>query len=70
MASTHLYFRLLHSAYLHILHFFTQRSTFVAHTLVKQSRQLDRMIRLTDVLVERPTSRTAQDATFEQQYAR
>ncbi|MEY9993283.1 hypothetical protein ABIE67_005315 [Streptomyces sp. V4I8] len=28
------------------------------------------MIRLTDVLVERLTSRTAQDAAFEQQYAR
>ncbi|WP_369272652.1 hypothetical protein AB5J55_24090 [Streptomyces sp. R11] len=35
-----LYFRLLNSACLHILHFFTQRSTFAARTLVEQSRQL------------------------------
>lgn len=68
--STFLYFHLLNSAGVHILHFFTQRSTFVARTLVEQSRQLDRLIRLTDILVERLTSRTAQDAAFEQQYAR
>ncbi|WP_327593958.1 NACHT domain-containing protein [Streptomyces chartreusis] len=68
--STFLYFHLLNSACVHILHFFTQRSTFVARTLVEQSRQLDQLIRLTDLLVERLTSRTAQDAAFEQQYAR
>ncbi|WP_228044382.1 NACHT domain-containing protein [Streptomyces ferrugineus] len=68
--STFLYFHLLNSSCLHILHFFTQRSTFVARTLVEQSRQLDQLIRLTDLLVERLTSRTAQDAAFEQQYAR
>ncbi|MDH6214552.1 NACHT domain-containing protein [Streptomyces pseudovenezuelae] len=68
--STFLYFHLLNSACLHILHFFTQRSAFVARTLVEQSRRLDELIRLTDVLVERLTSRTAQDAVFEQQYAR
>ncbi|WP_406198958.1 NACHT domain-containing protein [Streptomyces sp. NBC_01017] len=68
--STFLYFRLLNSSCLHILHFFTQRSTFVPRTLVEQSRQLDQLIRLTDVLADRLTSRTAQDAAFEQQYAR
>ncbi|MFF4259451.1 NACHT domain-containing protein [Streptomyces sp. NPDC001663] len=68
--STFLYFHLLNSACLHILHFFTQRSAFVARTLVEQSRRLDELIRLTDVLVERLTSRTAQDTVFEQQYAR
>ncbi|MEU8989619.1 hypothetical protein AB0C98_24835 [Streptomyces sp. NPDC048558] len=36
--STFLYFRLLNSSCLHILHFFTQRSTFVPRTLVEQSR--------------------------------
>lgn len=68
--STFLYFHLLNSACLHILHFFTQRSAFVARTLVEQSRRLDELIKLTDILVERLTSRTAQDAVFEQQYAR
>ncbi|MEV8434638.1 NACHT domain-containing protein [Streptomyces chartreusis] len=67
--STFLYFHLLNSACVHILHFFTQRSTFVARTLVEQSRQLDQLIRLTGLLVERLTSRSAQDAAFEQQYA-
>nr|WP_173265000.1 NACHT domain-containing protein [Streptomyces pacificus] len=65
-----LYFRLLTGACLHILHFFTQRSTFVPRTLVEQSQRLDELIRITGILAERLTSRTAQDAAFEQRYAR
>lgn len=68
--SAALYSQLLDTACLHILHFFTQRSAFVARTLVEQSRQLDELIRLTSLLTERLTSRTGQDAAFEQQYAR
>ncbi|MFJ5305758.1 NACHT domain-containing protein [Streptomyces sp. NPDC088350] len=68
--SVSLYSRLLDSACLHILHFFTQRSAFVARTLVAQSRQLDELITRTDLLVERLTSRTTQDADFEERYTR
>ncbi|OEV15572.1 hypothetical protein AN219_28065, partial [Streptomyces nanshensis] len=50
--------------------FLTQRSTFVARTLVEQSRRLGELITLVDVLIERVPSQSAQDAGFEQQYAR
>lgn len=63
-----LYFQLLRGACLHILHFLTQRSTFVARSLVEQSRQLDELIARTDVLIQRLASQTAQDAGFEQRY--
>ena len=69
-ASESLYSQLLDSACLHILHFFTQRSAFVARTLVAQSRRLDELITRTDLLLERLTSRTAQDADFEERYTR
>ncbi|GAA0444855.1 NACHT domain-containing protein [Streptomyces olivaceiscleroticus] len=63
-----LYDTLLGAACLHIVHFFTQRSTFVARTLVDQSRSLDRLIALTDELVARnPSPRTA-DTAFERDY--
>ncbi|MBQ0868209.1 NACHT domain-containing NTPase [Streptomyces sp. RK75] len=65
-----LYQRVLEAACLHILHFLTQRSTFVARTLVEQSRRLGELITLVDVLIERVPSQSAQDAGFEQQYAR
>ncbi|MDJ1138029.1 NACHT domain-containing protein [Streptomyces iconiensis] len=65
-----LYQRALDTACLHILHFFTQRSTFVARTLVEQSRRLGELITLVDVLIKRVPSQSAQDAGFEQQYAR
>lgn len=65
-----LYHRVLEAACLHILHFFTQRSPFVARTLVDQSRRLGDLVRLVDVLVARLPSQSAQDAAFEQQYAR
>ncbi|MFF4955272.1 NACHT domain-containing protein [Streptomyces chattanoogensis] len=59
---------LLATACLHIVHFFTQRSTFVARTLVQQSRTLDSVITKIDTYLEaHPSQRTA-DATFERGY--
>ncbi|GLV79305.1 NACHT domain-containing protein [Streptomyces hygroscopicus] len=66
---TVLYQRLLDTACLHILHFFTQRSTFVARTLVEQSGQLNELITKIDILIERIPSQSAQDARFERRYA-
>ncbi|MEV7193832.1 NACHT domain-containing protein [Streptomyces sp. NPDC093510] len=63
-----LYSRLLESACLHILHFLTQRSTFVARSLVEQSRQLDELITRTDILIQRLSDRSAEDAGFERRY--
>ncbi|GGZ24951.1 ATP-binding protein [Streptomyces inusitatus] len=60
---------LLHTASLHILNFFTRRSTFVARTLVDQTRTLDRLVAHLDVLLERLPSRLAEDTRFEQRYA-
>ncbi|MGW4202174.1 NACHT domain-containing protein [Streptomyces sp. NPDC004726] len=60
---------LLRAACLHILNFFTQRSTFVAATLVEQTRSIDRLITATDLLLERVPSQLAEDARFEQRYA-
>ncbi|MGW7693167.1 NACHT domain-containing protein [Streptomyces asiaticus] len=61
--------RLLDTACLHILHFFTQRSTFVARSLVEQSGQLGDLIIKIDILIERIPSQSAQDAGFERRYA-
>ncbi|NLU67966.1 NACHT domain-containing protein [Streptomyces sp. HNM0574] len=63
-----LHTRVLDTACLHVLEFFTKRSAFVPRTLVEQSRQLNELVRLTDLLAERLPSRTAEDARFEQQY--
>lgn len=65
-----LYHSVLETACLHILHFFTQRSTFVARTLVEQSRQLQELVAKVDVLIERTPARSAEDARFEAKYAR
>ncbi|USQ83477.1 NACHT domain-containing protein [Streptomyces phaeoluteigriseus] len=62
------YSEVLRLACLHILNFFTQRSTFIARTLIEQSRQLDALISAVDLLVERVPSRTAEDAYFESRY--
>ncbi|MEV0301867.1 NACHT domain-containing protein [Streptomyces prasinus] len=62
------YSDVLRLACLHILNFFTQRSHFVARTLVEQSRQLDTLISAVDLLIERAPSRTAEDAYFEERY--
>ncbi|MEU9608831.1 NACHT domain-containing protein [Streptomyces sp. NPDC048057] len=60
---------LLHSACLHVLEFFTTRSTFVARTLVEQSRAVERLVAATDLLLERNPSPLAVDTRFEQRYA-
>ncbi|RXS83894.1 NACHT domain-containing protein, partial [Streptomyces sp. TM32] len=59
---------LLGTACLHIVHFFTQRSTFVARTLVQQSRSLDSLITLIDEFLDRHPSPRAADAAFERGY--
>ncbi|MER6682105.1 NACHT domain-containing protein [Streptomyces olivaceoviridis] len=68
--AAHFYLRLLDSACLHILHFFTQRSTFVAHTLVEQTRALDSLTAKVDELIRRNPLPGGEDAAFEQDYAR
>ncbi|MCK1798340.1 NACHT domain-containing protein [Streptomyces sp. XM4193] len=59
---------ILETCCLHILHFFTQRSTFIARTLVEQSQQLDELTRKIDQLIARTPSPA--DAPFEQRYTR
>ncbi|MEO3976136.1 NACHT domain-containing protein [Streptomyces sp. CAU 1734] len=59
---------LLLAASLHILNFFTQRSSFVPHTLVEQTRSLDRLIEIGDLLAERIPSQLAEDTRFERRY--
>ncbi|GHC73633.1 NACHT domain-containing protein [Streptomyces flavofungini] len=66
--ATHLYHRLLDTACLHILNFFTQRSTFVAHTLVEQSRRQAELIAKVDELIARDPLPGARDVAFEQRY--
>ncbi|MFE1935717.1 NACHT domain-containing protein [Streptomyces sp. NPDC059474] len=66
---TLLHERLLDTACLHILHFFTQRSAFIPRTLVDQSGRLSELITKIDILIERIPSQTAQDAGFERRYA-
>ncbi|RKN04539.1 NACHT domain-containing protein [Streptomyces radicis] len=60
--------RLLRLACLHIVDFFTRRSTFVARTLVEQSRQSQRLVEALDLLVERLPERHGEDAAFEERY--
>lgn len=55
-------------ACLHILQFFTQRSTFVAATLVAQSRSQDELITKVDELLARNPVPGAQDVAFERRY--
>jgi hypothetical protein len=60
---------LLHTACLHILDFFSRRSTFIPRTLAEQTQQLERLISTTDLLLERIPARSAEDLRFEQRYA-
>jgi hypothetical protein len=62
--------RLLRLACLHIVDFFTKRSTFVARTLVEQSRQHQQLVETVDLLVERLPARHTEDAAFEERYRR
>ncbi|MEV8452563.1 NACHT domain-containing protein [Streptomyces sp. NPDC052095] len=65
---TYFYESLLDTACLHILHFFTQRSTFVAHALVEQARSLDELVVKLDELIRRNPLPGSEDAAFEQRY--
>lgn len=56
---------LLGTARLHIVHFLSRRSTFVARTLVQQSRSLDGLISVIDEFLARHPSQRASDTAFE-----
>lgn len=66
--AAYFYDRLLDTTCLHILHFFTQRSTFVAATLVAQSRRQAELIAKVDELIARNPLPGAEDVAFEQRY--
>ncbi|MEU3691203.1 NACHT domain-containing protein [Streptomyces narbonensis] len=55
-------------ACLHILEFFTQRSTFIARSLVEQTRGQAELIAKVDALLTGTAATTAQDAAFERRY--
>ncbi|MGW8066777.1 NACHT domain-containing protein [Streptomyces ziwulingensis] len=55
-------------ACLHILEFFTRRSTFVARTLVEQSRWHAELIAKVDELIARTPRPDARDTAFERRY--
>ncbi|MER6309060.1 NACHT domain-containing protein [Streptomyces sp. NPDC001657] len=59
---------LLDTACLHIVHFFSRRSAFVARTLVQQSRSLDGLITTMDAFLARHPSPRAADLAFERSY--
>ncbi|OEJ28809.1 hypothetical protein BGM19_01905 [Streptomyces agglomeratus] len=59
---------LLDLSCLHILHFFAQRSTFVANAQVAQTRMLDETLRLLDALVDRIPRPGSADEEFEIRY--
>ncbi|WP_411146504.1 NACHT domain-containing protein [Streptomyces sp. x-80] len=62
-----LHANVLDTACLHILQFFTQRSTFVARTLVEQSRRIEELSLRIDSLISRTPSPA--DGPFEERYA-
>ncbi|WP_093799720.1 NACHT domain-containing NTPase [Streptomyces sp. Wb2n-11] len=66
--ATYFYERLLTATCLHIVHFFTQRSTFVAATLVAQSRRQGELIAKVDALIARSPLPGAEDVAFEGRY--
>lgn len=66
--ATLFYERILDAACLHILHFFTQRSAFVARTLVEQSRRQSELIAKVDELIARTPLPGGTDLAFEQRY--
>ncbi|MEU4682034.1 NACHT domain-containing protein [Streptomyces xinghaiensis] len=67
--SAGLYERLLDTACLHILHFFTQRSSFVARSAVEQARGQAELIAKTDELLLRVPRPDGRDTAFEERYA-
>ncbi|MFI7358745.1 NACHT domain-containing protein [Streptomyces avidinii] len=66
--ATYFHERLVDAACLHILQFFTQRSTFVAHALVEQTRGIAELTAKVDELIRRDPLPGAEDAAFEQLY--
>ncbi|MEU3254074.1 NACHT domain-containing protein [Streptomyces sp. NPDC006997] len=60
--------RLLDTACLHVLHFFTQRSTFVPRALVEQTRRQRELIAKVDALIARTPATGGTDPAFEQRY--
>ncbi|MFF1476535.1 NACHT domain-containing protein [Streptomyces sp. NPDC058301] len=66
--ATHFYERLLDTTCLHVLNFFTQRSTFVPATLVEQSRRQSELIARVDELIARTPRPGAEDGAFEARY--
>ncbi|WP_240926276.1 NACHT domain-containing protein [Streptomyces sp. JB150] len=60
--------RLLTTACLHILHFFTQRSAFVPRTLVEQTRRQRELLTRVDRLIARTPPPGPTDQAFEQRY--
>ncbi|MEV6962982.1 NACHT domain-containing protein [Streptomyces sp. NPDC051207] len=59
---------LLDTACLHILHFFTQRSTFVPRALVEQTRRQRELVAKLDRLMARTPAPGGTDAPFERRY--
>ncbi|MFJ7269662.1 NACHT domain-containing protein [Streptomyces sp. NPDC099050] len=66
--ATHFYEALLGLASLHILEFFTQRKTFMAHALVGQTRAVHELTSRTDELIRRTPLPDTADAAFEATY--
>ncbi|WP_432043699.1 NACHT domain-containing protein [Streptomyces cadmiisoli] len=64
----HFHDRLLATACLHVLHFFTQRSTFVARTLVEQTRRQRELMAKVDELIARTPPPGGRDTAFEHRY--
>ncbi|MEV8536596.1 NACHT domain-containing protein [Streptomyces sp. NPDC051211] len=62
------YEQLLEATCLHILHFFTTRSTFGPATLLQQSRDLQELIDKMDVLLDRAHRPDGRDTAFERDY--
>ncbi|MEV0172559.1 NACHT domain-containing protein [Streptomyces sp. NPDC050803] len=62
------YGRLLTTACLHVVHFFTQRSSFVARTLVEQTRRQREIIAKVDELIARTPRPGGTDTAFERRY--
>ncbi|GAA1908771.1 NACHT domain-containing protein [Streptomyces sodiiphilus] len=64
-----LYDPLLTVLCLHIIDHFTRRSTFIARTLVEQSRRITGLVEHLDTLAARLPPQTAEDIEFESRYA-
>ncbi|MCX4780200.1 NACHT domain-containing protein [Streptomyces sp. NBC_01264] len=60
--------RLLETTCLHILHFFTTRSTYIPAALVEQARRQAELIAKIDVLLARIPRQDARDTEFERKY--